>query len=81
MITITIAGEETIELTDNHTVNNISSFQNTSSAYVRWSTEIFSETNQGSILSPRHERVFSDATTVYFKEVVMGKVHCRSEIL
>lgn len=81
MIEVTITGEETIELskTDDTKVNGVFSFQNRSSDVIVWSTEQITGANKGAIVYPSNERVFSGATTVYFKAVGVGvSVHCRA---
>jgi len=82
MIVKEITGnEETIDLeeSDDVQVDGVFSFQNISSYSIRWSTEEFSATNQGSLLNPTNERVFSAATTIYFKQITMdASVQCRA---
>lgn len=82
MVEITLANnEETIALskTEETKVNGVFSFQNLSNRTLRWSTEAFSATNQGSIIDAKSERIFSLATTIYFqKKMISSKVQCRS---
>ena len=91
MITKTIINnEETVTLgNDIVKITNCRSFQNTGDAIVRWSSIPFDADNEGAVCEVFGERIFTQATPIYFlgadreshyNRGITGRVHVRKDI-
>ena len=73
------SSEETITITDETVkIANCSSFQNVGKSNIRWSTEDFSTSNEGSVCEPLGERLFGNPTVIYFRGVDVQGVYGNS---